>query len=135
MLVDEIAAQRAELLGDEIEGLVPADFDPAGVLVAALARIGPPHRLEDAVRIVELLEEAVGLDADFAVGRMHAAHGEVGLDLGRDPVDELDRKEVGPVDALIAVGRDFFPACAALTALLEFIPRVSISPLCNEITI
>jgi hypothetical protein len=61
------------------------------------------------VRIVELLEEAVGLDADLAVGRMHAAHGEVGLDLGRDPVDDLDRKEVGPVDALIALGRDSLP--------------------------
>src|SRR6516225_6620008 len=44
-----------ELCRDQIKRFVPGDCHESRILVAALPGIGPLHRLNDAVRIVELL--------------------------------------------------------------------------------
>ena len=88
-------ADGVELLGDEVEGLVPGDRHEARVLVAPLLRVGALHRREDAIRVVGLLHEAVGLDADLAGARMDAGRAEIRLDADGDAVVHLDREEIG----------------------------------------
>ena len=81
VLVHEAAlADGPELAGQGVERLVPRDRLPARVLVLALARVGPLHRTLHAVRVVELLHEAVRAHARPAAGGM-LGDAEVGLDL------------------------------------------------------
>ena len=101
-----LGAHRLEPVGDQRQRLVPGDRDEARILVAALVRVGALHRRSDAVRVVGLLHQPVGLDADLAAARMDVGGAEIGLDLGRDAVDDLDGQQVGPGDALVAVRRD-----------------------------
>src|SRR5207248_2435380 len=59
-------ADGAQLLGEQVERLVPADPDPAGVFLFPLPRVGPLHRTLHAVGVVELLDQAVSADAGTA---------------------------------------------------------------------
>ena len=99
-------ANRIQFCADRIERLFPGDWHEPGVFVAPLARIGALHRLQHTVRVVQLLHEAVRLDADFSATRMDLGGAEIRLDLGRDAVAHLHGQQVGPCDALVAVCRD-----------------------------
>ena len=106
-VVDEaLLAHRGEAGGDGIERLVPGDRYEARILVAPLLRVGALHRLQDAVRVVGLLHQAVRLHAYAAARGMHVGGGEVGFDLGGHAVDHLDGHEVGAGDAVVAVARN-----------------------------
>ena len=102
---EPLGADGAHVPGDRVEGLVPAHRHEPRVLAAALARVGALHGLADAVRVVGLLDEAVGLDAHAAAARVVIARIEVGTDPRRDPVLDLDLHEVRAGDALVAVDR------------------------------
>ncbi|MPN44392.1 hypothetical protein SDC9_191957 [bioreactor metagenome] len=105
MLIDQaFGANGVESAGNGVQCLFPFDFDPAWILVAPLLRIGPLQWLEQAVGVVDLLHQAVGLDTDLAIGRMQAASIKVGGDRGGDAVLDLDGQHVGAIDALITVG-------------------------------
>src|SRR5262245_11842819 len=105
-LVDETALARAvELVGNQIERLIPGNRDEARVLGTALPGICALHRLEDAVRIVELLHEAIGLDVYSAAGGVNLCRSKIRRDLGCDPVLDAHLHEVRTGDALIAVAR------------------------------
>ncbi len=110
-------AELVELGGDDVERLVPRDRHEARILVAALLRVGALHRRRDPVRVVGLLHQAVGLDADLAAAGMHVGRAEVRLDLGGDAVDDLHRQQVRSGDALVAVRRHV--ARAASTWLIR----------------
>ena len=102
---EPLGADGAHVPGDRVEGLVPAHRHEPRILAAALARVGALHGLADAVRVVGLLDEAVGLDAHAAAARVAIARIEVGTDPRRDPVLDLDLHEVRAGDALVAVDR------------------------------
>ena len=103
-LVDEPPGADVEHAGgNRVERLVPADRHEAGVLAAALARIGALHGLAHAVRVVGLLDEAVGLDAHPPAAGVVVARVEVRADPGRDPVLDLDLHQIRAGDALVAV--------------------------------
>ena len=105
-----LVAHRLQARGDQLERLVPGDRHEAGVLVAALHRIAALHRRQHAIRVVGLLNQPVGLHADPAAAGVHVGGAEVRLHLGRHAVHHLYRQQVGPGDALIAVGRDVLGA-------------------------
>src|SRR5207237_672177 len=106
VLVHEaVVADRAQLVGQRVERLVPGDRRPARVLVLALAWVGPLHRTLHAVGVVELLHEAVGTHAGTAAGGM-LGDAEVRLDLDGHAVLDDDVQEVGTGHALVAVGWD-----------------------------
>ena len=98
-------ADLEHLRRNRAQGLVPAHRDEPGVLATALARVGAPHGLTDAVGVVGLLDEAVGLDAHPPAPRVAVARVEVGADPGRDPVLDLDLHQIRTGDALVAVDR------------------------------
>ena len=105
-LVDEPPGADVEHAGgDRVERLVPADRHEAGVLTAALARVGALHGLADAVGVVGLLDEAVGLDAHPPAAGVVVARIEVRADPGRDPVLDLDLHQIRAGDTLVAVDR------------------------------
>src|SRR5574341_2200306 len=105
--VDEARGSDAvELAREEAEGLVPRDGLPAWVFTARLLRIGPAERRLDARGIVDLLDEAVGADADLAARRMRVGHIAVWLDADSHPVANHALEQIGPRHALVAVGRD-----------------------------
>ena len=79
---EQLAPYRQGL--DDVERLIPCDFDESGILVAALLRVGPLHRGSHAVGIVRLLDQPVGLHAGPPVGRMQADAVEVRPDAARD---------------------------------------------------
>src|SRR5690606_32465520 len=54
-------ADLAQLLPDDVERLFPRDRHEARILVPPLLGVGPLHRALDAVRIVGLLDQAIGL--------------------------------------------------------------------------
>ena len=58
----------AEVRGDRVEGLVPADLDPAGIGVAL--RPCPLQRLEEASGVVDDLRRVLALEAQRLAGRM-----------------------------------------------------------------
>ena len=101
-----LRAHLAEPRRHEVERLLPRDRDEARVVVAALARVGALQRASEAVRVVGLLHEAVGLDAALAAARVDRGGGEVRLDLGRHAVAHLHRQQVGARHALVAVLRN-----------------------------
>src|SRR5690606_25358271 len=105
-LVPESArADVAQLGADDVERLVPRDRHEARILVPALLRVGALHRLLDAVGIVGLLDQAVGLDAHAPAARMLAANVVVALDAQGDAILDLDLHQVGSGHALVAVDR------------------------------
>src|SRR3974377_526077 len=58
-LIDHPSRTRGvELFGHEREGLVPGYRDKARIFIAPLSSVGPLHRVEHAMRIVELLCQA-----------------------------------------------------------------------------
>lgn len=60
--------QSAHLAGDGVERLVPRDSDPSGIGIAL--GTGPLHRVEDAVRTLDLFGCGLALRAEGAAGRM-----------------------------------------------------------------
>src|SRR5262249_56285852 len=91
-------------LRDQVERLVPGDGDESRILTTALPRIGPLHRVEDAVGIVEFLHQSEGFDAGFATGRMDLSRIEIGGNLGRNAVLDAYLEEIWTGDALVAIG-------------------------------
>ena len=107
LLVDDaVLADLAHLRGHDVERLVPGNPDESRVLVPPLPRVGPLHRLGDAVRVVGLLDQPVGLDADPPAAGMPVGDVVVGLDPGGDAVLDLDLEQVRAGDALVTVDRD-----------------------------
>ena len=94
------------LVGDGVQRLVPADGDEFRILVTPFLRIGPFHRSEDAMGIVDLLNQSERLDAHLAAGRGHLRRAEIGLHFGGNTVFDPDVEQVRAGDALVTVGRD-----------------------------
>ena len=111
VVAQALCADRVEPVGDDVERFLPRDRHEAGILVPALARVGPLHRLRDAVRVVGFLDQPVGLDADPPAGRM-LGDVEIRFDPQRHAVPHLDLHQVGARGALVAVDRNL-PAIAA----------------------
>ena len=108
VLVDQpLGAHLPELLADDLEGLLPGDRLESWILVAALLRVGPLHRLLDAVRVVGLLDQAEGLDADAAAAGVLLGDVEVGLHPLGNAVADRHLGEIRPRHTLVAVERDF----------------------------
>src|SRR5262245_21994215 len=103
-----LGADLAQLAGDDVERLVPRYGHEPRILIAALLRVGALHRLAHPVRVVGLLDQPVGLDADPPAARVAVRDVVVGLDPGRDAVLDFDLHQVGPSDALVAIDRDLF---------------------------
>src|SRR5674476_306986 len=101
-----IGAHRVELGADQLVGLVPGDWHKAGILVASFLRVAALHRCQHPMRVVGLLYQAVGLDADLAATRVDGGRAEVGLDLSGYALFHFHREQVRPGDALVTVGRD-----------------------------
>ena len=121
IFVAQVAAvgDLVEPRGDQVQGLVPAYRLPARVHVLALLGVGALHGLLDAVRVVGLLDEPVGLDADAPAGGMDVGRRVVGLDLGGVAVVvDLDGEQVGAGHALVAVDRNLLLAAAALAPVV-----------------
>ncbi len=94
--------------GHDVQRLVPGDRREAWILVAPLLRVGALHRRENSVRIVGLLHETIGFDADPAVRRMHILRVEIRFDFGGDAVFHLHFHEVGTGHAIVAKARHAF---------------------------
>ena len=108
-LIDQaLGAHSIELFSNKAECLVPGDRYEARILVAALLRIGALHRRQDAVRVVGLLHQAVSLDANLALGRMHVLRREIRFDLGGHAIDHLDGHEIRTRNAVVAISRNVF---------------------------
>ena len=118
-------AHRVELAGDEIERLVPRDRHETGILGAPFLRIAALHRRQHAVRVVRLLHQPVRLHAHLAATRVNFGGAEVRLDLGRHAIDDLDRQQVGPRDALVAVRRHVLGDTRGNGRLHHVLERVS----------
>ena len=104
---------------DQVQGLVPAYRLPARVHVLALLGVGALHGVFDAVRIVGLLDEPVGLDADAAAGRMDVGRRVIGFNLGSAAVlVDFNGEQVGAGHALVAVDRHLLLAAAALSPIV-----------------
>ena len=58
------------------------------------------------MRVVGLLHQTIGLDADLAAARMDISGAEIGLNFGGNTLLHLDRQQVRAGHTLIAVGRD-----------------------------
>ena len=101
-----LGTRGLQLVGQHVQCLVPGNRHEAGILVAPLLRIGPLHRRQDPIRVVGLLHQAVGLDANPALGRMHVLRREIRFHLGRHAIDHLDGHEIGTGNAVVAIGRD-----------------------------
>ena len=123
-------AERAEPVGDLGDRLVPADLDPAGVLVATLLRVGPLHRPLDAVGVVESGDAGVPLGADrgaLANADRRVVVGEevardvrvvvgvpgVRLDLDRLPLDDVD-EDAALASAGVAARGDPLPGVTSV---------------------
>ena len=106
-LVDHaFCANGFQLFRDRVKRLIPGDRRKPRILLHPLFRIGPLHRGEDAIGIVGLLHEAIGLHAGPSARGMDAVAVEIGTDLGRDPILDLHAQEVGAGHAIVAEGRD-----------------------------
>src|SRR3972149_5876017 len=99
-------SRRVELGRDQIERLVPRYSHEARILRATLLRVGPLHRIEDAVRMIGLLHETIGFDAALAASRMNFGGIEIRRDLGGDTILDAHLEQVGTRHALIAIGGD-----------------------------
>ena len=99
-------ARGLELVGDQIERLVPGDAHKARVLVPPLLRVGPFHRIKHAIRAVGLLHQPKGFDAGLAAAGMNCGGGKIRVDLGRHPVLDAHGQQVRPCYALVAIGRN-----------------------------
>ena len=101
-----LLADSAQLFGHHFDGFVPGDFHPARVLVLALLWVGALERGLDAVGVVHLLDQAVGLHADAALGGVFLVKIKVGHDALGDAVLHFHLDQVRPRHALRAVDRD-----------------------------
>ena len=72
--------------------------------------------------MVGLLYQPIGLHADFSSASVDSGSIEVGIDPGRNPVDDLNFEEIGAGPALVAVGGNL-PQVRRL-----IIHRVTLSP-------
>ena len=106
LVEQNLRARGFQFLGDQIERLVPGDAHEARILVAALLRVGPLHRIEDAVRAIRLLHQPKRLDAGLAPAGMNRGGFEIRIDLGRNPVLDTHGQQVRPGYTLVAIGRD-----------------------------
>ena len=103
-----VPGEIAELLGDLVVGLVPADWFP----FAAAARADAAHGLRQTVGVVHLLEDAHALDAGVAA------------------VQRPDRLGPDARDAAVLDGQDVHtPAVAAAAGGADLFCRHKISPL------
>src|SRR6516164_9988009 len=59
-------ADRVELGGDQIERFIPRHAHKAWIFATALFRVGPLHRIKNAIRMISLLYQPKRLDADLA---------------------------------------------------------------------
>src|SRR5207247_2829133 len=78
----------------------------ARVFAARFLRICSAKRRLDARGVVDLLNEAVGADADLAARRVGVGHVAVGLDADGHAVANHDLEQAGTRHALVAIGRD-----------------------------
>ena len=136
-------ADRIEARGNDVERVVPRDRREARIFLAPFLRVGALHRREDAIGIVRLLHQAIGLDAGAAARRMHMLRVEIRLDLGRDAVLDLNFQEVRARHTIVTEGGKMLHILARahrslLTSARAAIParsprcRVSSSPaLCD----
>ncbi len=99
-------AHAVELFGDEIERFIPGDRDEARLLAAPLFLIGALHRRENAIGVVGLLHQPIGLDANPPRAGMNLRGAKIRIDAERDSVLDADGQEIGTGDALVAVGRN-----------------------------
>ncbi len=99
-------ARAFKLVGDQVERFVPGNAHEARILVAALFRVGPLHRIKHAIGAVGLLHQPEGLDAGLAAAGMNRGGGKIRVDLGRHPVLDAHGQQVRPRYALVAIGRD-----------------------------
>src|SRR5664279_13801 len=105
-LVDlTFGADAFQSRGHDTQRLVPGDRRETRILVAPLLRVGALHRRENSVRIIGLLNQAIGLDADPAVRRMHIPCIEIRFDFGGDAVLYFHFHEVGARHAIVAESR------------------------------
>ena len=123
LVEQNLRARGFQFLGDQIERLVPGDAHEARIFVAALLRVGPLHRVKDAVRAVGFLHQPERLDAGLAAAGMDRGGFEIRIDLGRHPVLDAHGQQVRPRYALVAIGRD-----DAFLRWLAFRHNVILSP-------
>jgi len=83
-------AGGVELGSDQIERLIPRHPHKARIFAAALLRIGPLHRIENAIGMISLLHQSECFDADLAACRMDFRGLEIGIDLCGDSVLDTD---------------------------------------------
>ena len=99
----------AQMAGDLVEGLVPADRHPSRIDAHALGRVGAPKRRGDAVTVGESLEAGVslGAGASAVVGVVGVAEDLVDhpvvVDVGQDPAP-VHADRAGAAGPSVAVG-------------------------------
>ncbi len=116
LIQQALGPNLAQFCANDVQRLVPTDRHETGILVAALLRVGPLHRLADPVRVVRLLDQAIGLDADTPPTRMSVTDVVVRLDALGHAILDFDLHQIGASHALVAVHRNFLyshadPSC------------------------
>ena len=115
-----------DCIDDDLVGFVPTDRLEARIVRAALLWIGPLHRLFYAARIIGILDQPIGFDADASAARVFVGNAVVRLDLCRDPI--LDLHQIGSRDALIAIDRNLLFLARAYGRFLQFMRMILDAP-------
>ena len=103
---EAFGARLVKLVGDQRQRFFPGDAHKARIFVTPLLRVRPLHRIENAIGVVGFLHQPEGFHASLAAGGMDGRRVEIRRHLGGDAVFDAHLQQIGPSNALVAIGRD-----------------------------